>query len=700
LLGLGALHTEQALHIVQRPHPVAVRVLTQLQSGALGFATGTLEDLYLEIERLGLSANIERPAIVMSPEALEIQELGWSLSLATKLVQQPKWSHPELLALRRFLPEWLQFIHTHTGALQHQALSLLVAFDPFTEAELSALTQRVDVLLLGLSHQGAPYQSKCLSLLEAVCTRLSRSEALWVASSLRALPEMPARSNCSYLTLLKRCGAIWTREDVSVALSRCLLGHDHRAETIRVLAEAFAPYKKSLVPEPLREYLHACTSSGKYPERSRCKGLLSTELRCSGNTQLRNGLFEIFAEATKPIQEMLLDWFEELQPIGAPAWVLREDIGEPTGARTPPKGSLYKEALLRLLLEHKTADGAAMVLSTWLNDEVDRPLFEAYLKGYWLWIPSVAPRLFRVFASLSLSEVNHLCQSPTPGIQVLTILKFASTALRHAYLPLMISLWQHGAREVSAQAKQALSGVSSEVKLNFIWEEVSRGEWPLLELLHAPVFETPARAALLDKYQDKVSSWLRFIPAPLRPEVSSQEEERLLQLQERRYLPTSKKLTREELLAIARGKDEEATRKALTELSAKVDEPFIELLLSSIDSPSTRVKLHAYRLLRSCASKEIYVEASQRLLHDPLIDVQRSAIRTVMFARYLPAIPAVVNLLTHPHQAIQLTAQEGLLFNGEAALPALKKAMKDARPDKREPFQSLIKKLEQRLSDQ
>jgi hypothetical protein len=277
---------------------------------------------------------------------------------------------------------------------------------------------------------------------------------------------------------------------------------------------------------------------------------------------------------------------------------------------------------------------------------------------------------------------------------------FASTELRHTYLPLMLSLWQHGTREVSAQGKRALVGVSSEVKLNFIWEEVSRGEWPLLELLHAPVIETPARREILEKYKDKVSSWLRLTPAPLRPEASSREEERLLQLQERRHLPATKKLTREETFALARGKDEEAARKALTELSSKVDESFIELLVSLIDSPSTRVKLHAYRLLRSCASKEIYVEASQRLLHDPLIDVQRSAIRTVMFGRYLPAIPAVMNLLTHPHQAIQLAAQEGLLFNSEAALPALKKAMKDARPDKREPFQRLIKKLEQRLSDE
>jgi hypothetical protein len=60
----------------------------------------------------------------------------------------------------------------------------------------------------------------------------------------------------------------------------------------------------------------------------------------------------------------------------------------------------------------------------------------------------------------------------------------------------------------------------------------------------------------------------------------------------------------------------------------------------------------------------------------------------------MPAIEKVAALLPHEHPAVRRAAQEALLAWGAEAVPALTRAMHQARPDRRAPYAELIGAIE------
>jgi len=105
------------------------------------------------------------------------------------------------------------------------------------------------------------------------------------------------------------------------------------------------------------------------------------------------------------------------------------------------------------------------------------------------------------------------------------------------------------------------------------------------------------------------------------------------------------------------------------------------------------VRLHAHRLLRGCETREAYLEATMRLLADPIDDVRRTAIRTVGHARFAPAVPALVALLTDRSPTVQRAAAEALVHLGEASRGALRHALAGARPDRRAVYAEVLERL-------
>jgi HEAT repeat protein len=81
------------------------------------------------------------------------------------------------------------------------------------------------------------------------------------------------------------------------------------------------------------------------------------------------------------------------------------------------------------------------------------------------------------------------------------------------------------------------------------------------------------------------------------------------------------------------------------------------------------------------------------LLDDPQPDISRMAIRTLCRAAWEPAVPSLVALLGHRNPAVRREAAEGLLLMGGPAIPALRHASGQARPDKRSRYTGLLDRL-------
>jgi HEAT repeat protein len=128
-------------------------------------------------------------------------------------------------------------------------------------------------------------------------------------------------------------------------------------------------------------------------------------------------------------------------------------------------------------------------------------------------------------------------------------------------------------------------------------------------------------------------------------------------------------------------------------LARDPDPSVVALLHDRLGHPHPRVRLHAHRLLRSCETREAYLEATLRLLADPIDDVRRSAIRTVGHARFAPAVPALVALLTDKSAPVRRAAAEALVYLGEPSRGALRRALAGARPDRRDVYAQVLERL-------
>ncbi len=120
----------------------------------------------------------------------------------------------------------------------------------------------------------------------------------------------------------------------------------------------------------------------------------------------------------------------------------------------------------------------------------------------------------------------------------------------------------------------------------------------------------------------------------------------------------------------------------------------VEQLEQSLRHSSSRVRAHALRLLRHHAPYPRYLSATTTLLGDRDPSTVRSAIRVLGFGRHAPAVPAIVEHLAHAHIMVRDAARAALLHLGDDAVPALKRAVGHARPDRRAALESVLADVE------
>ncbi|TDD63370.1 HEAT repeat domain-containing protein, partial [Actinomadura rubrisoli] len=354
-------------------------------------------------------------------------------------------------------------------------------------------------------------------------------------------------------------------------------------------------------------------------------------------------------------------------------------------ARTPrpddldqPRSTAQRDRLLAMLDDPspQRRETAARALLDWPEPATRHVLLRAYLDG-------------RIELPVPMSGV------PGKGERLVRLAGHLDAVELEPLVPALLSAWEHGDRS----AGDALRRVAPDIVADALSGRLADRAWGLLDLLAGrPLLRTPALERTVQHLRaegrDDLAGKLILVDGPLRdPGAAADDEAALSALREHRP-GTVREPSRAELLKRAREGDPKEIRRALTALAeAPPDGEFTGLLAELIVHRETKVRLHAHRVSRRVLDRAAYLAQTTRLLDDPEPGVVRSAVRTLSHASHEPAIPGLVTLLAHAHRLVREAAAEGLVLIGAPAIPALRHAASRARPDRRQRYIAVLRKI-------
>ncbi|KNY27791.1 HEAT repeat domain-containing protein [Pseudobacteroides cellulosolvens] len=129
---------------------------------------------------------------------------------------------------------------------------------------------------------------------------------------------------------------------------------------------------------------------------------------------------------------------------------------------------------------------------------------------------------------------------------------------------------------------------------------------------------------------------------------------------------------------------------ALKEIATFKETAAIDAVTKLLEHKNSKVRSASHRCLRQIVDKESYLMLTCKLLYDSRIGVQRSAIRTLSYAKFEPAIPAIIDLLGVNNPKLREIAADGLKTYGTCTIQLLRKAEKKARPDQQQRYREIV----------
>ncbi|XVQ14633.1 HEAT repeat domain-containing protein [Spirillospora sp. CA-255316] len=722
-----ALSARAVAALAGQGSPSGRTLLSLVADGRVVLASGTAADLAEPMAEHGIRPPRDTPppgaAALADVKALE--KSGWDAATARRLVRHeedlPVWS---LRRLRPLLDRWLELAGAERDCGPVLRLTLRLCPSPWDDRELEVFARSAAVLASGLARvEGADREALVAVLGEAV-PRLAAAGSLAVAARLRALrPEVVGGR--ALLRLLRACGAVLTRSDLARALDAAGRAPDPRSAEEEVLREAFIPDLAEAPSQPAereehREWHGRLEEAARTPETLRRFRDAGPPLeRPAGSRHRLAALAAVYPDAGAAVRDALLDWMLELQPLGAPAWTLAEDAGRTAeGGRAPrpgdldqPRSAAQRERLLAMLDDpaRERREAAARMLLGWPEPGVRRIVLRAYLDAR-IDLPDTAA-LAPALASL-LSGIRP--EDPVDG----TVAERAARVAAHLepgalapLVPLLLGWWEHGAPAAREPAGRALRRAEPDLLAEALAGRLDAGAWGVLDLLAGrPLLRTPSLVRACERLRaegrEDLAERIELVDGPLRdPAAARRDGETLAALRARTPPPAAadggRGPSREALLDLARTGTTEQARRALTVLAERHDEragghrdpELEELLAEAIGHREARIRLHAHRLSRRVLDAPDYLEQTCRLLDDPRPDIVRSAIRSVSYAAWRPAIPALVGLLDHPRPAVRRAAADGLVRYGTPAARALRHAAGRARPDRRVLYTAVLDRI-------
>ncbi|OLT37853.1 hypothetical protein BJF79_28785 [Actinomadura sp. CNU-125] len=136
-------------------------------------------------------------------------------------------------------------------------------------------------------------------------------------------------------------------------------------------------------------------------------------------------------------------------------------------------------------------------------------------------------------------------------------------------------------------------------------------------------------------------------------------------------------------------------RRALARLAERPgrDPELAGLLAELLRHRERKIRLQAHRVSRQVLDRDEFLDRTTGLLDDRDPDVVRTAVRTLAYAGWAPAVPGLIGLLGHSRPVVARDARDALVRLGEPAIPALRHAAGRARPDRRRVYEWLIERI-------
>ncbi|MFF8810097.1 HEAT repeat domain-containing protein [Streptomyces omiyaensis] len=633
-----------------------------------------------------------------------LTEDGWDPAAALRLVapRAPGARRTVRLgATRPHLSDWLEL----AAAAERDRRTVLAVLPaevcpaPRTAHERDVLARHLPVLLAGLAEAEGEARDGLLGLLEEVAGRAAVGPD--VVAAVRALPpRRPGRR--STLPLLGRAGAVLVRADLDRELAAAALDPDPPRASARVLRGAFGPARPAAGRPPWRAGLvDAARSPGAFAEHRARNGAV-------GSRDLIGALVEAYADAAPDVRAALVDRMTELQPLDAPRWTLAEDAraadSVPRDVRPAdldqPRSAAQRERLLALLDSDapERRNAAARTLLAWPEPETRAAVLHAYLRGR---ADEPAEQALRTGLGHALAEAAPALLRE-PGVLPGRVARIAATSLDAErippLLPVLLDLWRHGPADARADASAALRRLPADALAACLESELAAGAVGLLDLLAGRRLR---RTPLLERLDAQhPGARLALVDGPVHgPGAAARQEAALRTLRERAPapVPTASSSSYEEQAALLRSPEPRRVRRALarlTEGSVVLEPALLEgELRALLDHPETGVRLHAHRTSRALLDRDTHLRLTEALLDDPAPDVVRGAVRVLSGARWRPAVPAFVALLDHGRPAVRRAAEEAVLRAGAEAVPALRRAVAHARPDRRAGYAALLARV-------
>lgn len=119
-----------------------------------------------------------------------------------------------------------------------------------------------------------------------------------------------------------------------------------------------------------------------------------------------------------------------------------------------------------------------------------------------------------------------------------------------------------------------------------------------------------------------------------------------------------------------------------------------DLLKEALDHRDIKLRLFAHRRLKRLLPRAEFLDLTVRFLGERNPELRKMAIKTLCFARHGGAIPRIVPLLWDRKKRVDRVARRSLIFVGEDALPYLRKAMAQCRPDRRPLVDQVIQAIQ------
>lgn len=634
----GQLPAAAALRLARSSRPSHRALLDACLAGRVALADADAERLAALLHRSKLL-----PAAPRRDPGRRLRVEGFSPAAARELVdaRAPALESEILATVRAGLADWIAWLRTSDVADPRALALVLDAAQPGA----SHAEQAGALLELVERERDAVDAAAVVGWLERCVAGQSPGRVIEVRAIdlCRALPPSAAAGGLRRHHLLGRLGAVRTRADLERGLDECRAG---AGSAVALLLDALR------VPPPARDEPPAIAALREQVER-----------------------WPTLDDAARA--RTLGEWLA-----ARPLDVLLDDPrdGHPSAAapRPEPGSTAELEALLATLHGGAPQDRsrAAARLLAWPDAHAAHPrVLGAFLRGHVELEPASLARL--------APRLDHWPSDPRARRHAAALVPHCAPWQRRR----LAAEWAAGWIAGDAALGEPLQGAGEELLLPLVWAAAERGDFRLVHLLRPS--GSSAMRALLAFVRARSPADAEHLGEP-EPEPTAPSDDE--------HDPADPIAGREpdELLALAEEKGV-AKGLAVRAVHALVEhgERGVAPLSRLCTDPRPPVRSAALRALRRVASREQTLAATARALAmETRRDVIVQLVKSLGHARYEPALPALLEHLHHGDVQVRQGAHAAIRAWGHEAVPALRRASRRARPDRRSAYAALITELE------